>query len=356
LVQKNSWYNRVKEWEYWPFHYLYGPIYLVFVWYIIRSGFRFFFTAANPTIENGGFVLESKKKIYDLLPTGTYPFTLFFLPGTPVETILHQIERAAIPYPFILKPDIGGKGRGVVIVKKEKDLWYYAGRFTMSFLVQAYVDYPQEVGIFYIRYPNLAVGQVTGIVGKGFGTVTGDGSSDIATLIKADDRLQRQYDAFNDQLGLKMKEVLPLGKVEILMPFGNHARGAVFYDWHYLIDEKLQNWIDPLMQQIAGFHYGRLDIRFNTWEELIRGENFSIIELNGAGSEPTHIYDPGHSLLFAWKEIIRHWHYLYIISKQMHRMGTPYLSLKNGLALLKANARFETELDTQHKALLKAPE
>jgi hypothetical protein len=335
---------------------VYGPIYLVFVWYIIRSGFRFFFTAANPTIENGGFVLESKKKIYDLLPSGTFPKTLFFLPDTPVETIMHQIERAAIPYPFILKPDIGGQGRAVMIVKNQTDLEHYVGRFTMSFLVQAYVDYPQEVGIFYIRYPKHSIGRVTGIVGKGFSSVTGDGLSDIATLIRADDRLKRKYDELQALLGKNMEEVLPAGKIKILILIGNHARGAVFYDWQHLIDEKLLNWMDPLMQQVAGFHYGRVDIRFNTWEEMLQGENFSIIELNGAGSEPTHIYDPGHSLFFAWKEIIRHWHYLYIISKQKYRMGTPYLSLNKGLALLKANARFETELNEQHKALLKPPE
>ncbi len=356
MVQKNSWYNRLKAWEYWPFHYIYGPIYLVFVWYIIRSGFRFFFTAANPTIENGGFVLESKWNIYELLPAGTYPETLHFQPGTPVENIVKHVQKSGVHYPFIMKPDIGGKGRGVVIVKNEVALRDYAARFTMAFLIQAYIEYPQEAGIFYIRYPDEASGKVTGIVGKGFGTVTGDGLSDIATLVLADDRLKRQYAALEAQLGNKMKEVLPAGKVEILIPFGNHARGAVFYDWAHLIDAPLIAWLDPLLQKIEGFHYGRLDIRFNTWEELLKGENFSIIELNGAGSEPTHIYDPQHNLLFAWKEIIRHWSYLYNISRQQHQQGVPYLSLKKGLAMLKANTRFEAELDAQHEALLKSME
>jgi hypothetical protein len=36
-------------------------------------------------------------------------------------------------------------------------------------------------------------------------------------------------------------------------------------------------------------------------------QEFSLIEVNGAGSEPTHMYDPRHSLLNAWKEIVKHW-------------------------------------------------
>ena len=46
------------------------------------------------------------------------------------------------------------------------------------------------------------------------------------------------------------------------------------------------------------YYSGRLDIRYNTLDELKPGNNFSIIELNGAGSEPTHIYDPTHFVFF----------------------------------------------------------
>ena len=41
-----------------------------------------------------------------------------------------------------------------------------------------------------------------------------------------------------------------------------------------------------------------------------------LVELNGSGSEPTHLYDPQHSLWQAWKIIMHHWHIMYIISKK----------------------------------------
>ena len=106
----------------------------------------------------------------------------------------------------------------------------------------------------------------------------------------------------------------------MLVPYGNHVRGAKFLDANHLIDDELTHIIDTICQQVKGFYFGRLDIRYNSWERLKRGQEFSIIELNGAGSEPTHMYDPKHSIFFAWKEIICHWNILFDISRINHRL------------------------------------
>jgi hypothetical protein len=74
-----------------------------------------------------------------------------------------------------------------------------------------------------------------------------------------------------------------------------------------------------------------MDLMYETWEDLENGKNFSIVELNGAGSEPTHIYDPKHSLFFAWYELARHITYMFQISVQNHRSGFPYLTFKEGV-------------------------
>jgi hypothetical protein len=76
---------------------------------------------------------------------------------------------------------------------------------------------------------------------------------------------------------------------------------------------------------------------YSNFEDLKAGRNFSIIELNGAGSEPTHIYDPRHSLFFAWKEIARHFKLLYMISIQNHKKGYRYLTVKEGMQMFKEN-------------------
>jgi len=82
---------------------------------------------------------------------------------------------------------------------------------------------------------------------------------------------------------------------------------------------------------------------------LERGEKFSIIELNGAGSEPTHIYDPGHSIFFAWKEIIRHLNILCKISRVNHtKNDTPYMTFSEGMTMLKENKAYVKLIREQH--------
>ena len=106
--------------------------------------------------------------------------------------------------------------------------------------------------------------------------------------------------------------------------------------------------IDRLCRQIRGFYYGRLDIRYNTWEELKEGKNFSVIEINGAGAEPTHMYDPKHSLFFAWREIIRHWKILWRISTNNNRKGISYISNREGRTMLRDNKELGKILARQH--------
>lgn len=109
-------------------------------------------------------------------------------------------------------------------------------------------------------------------------------------------------------------------------------------------NEKLVHTINAVCTKIPGFYFGRLDIRYETFNDLCDGKNFSIIEINGAGSEPTHIYDPSHSIFFAWKEIIKHWKLLYQVSVANNKKGHPYLSFKTGKEMLRANSQLEAQL------------
>ena len=92
-------------------------------------------------------------------------------------------------------------------------------------------------------------------------------------------------------------------------------------------------------------HYGRLDIRYRDWDELKQGNALCIIEVNGAGAEPTHMYDPRHSLFFAWKEIVRHWIILWRVSRMNHRNGHPYLTFREGLDMLKEDKAWSARLN-----------
>jgi len=335
---------RLFNWEYWSFNTVYACVIPVWVLLALRARSFFFFSASNPTIEYGGFLMESKKKIYDIMPAAYYPRTAYFLTGTEGKSILAQLQQRGFTYPLIAKPDVGGQGRGVKKLYNETELLKYAGISPLDFLVQEFVPQPNEVGVFYYRYPGEAKGHVSGIVRKEMLAVTGNGYASIHELLMKDKRFILQLEVLQKLYGDGLNEVLPAGETRELVPYGNHARGAKFLDDSHLADAMFTETIDNICKQVEGFHYGRLDIRYNTWQELKEGKNFSVIELNGAGSEPTHMYDPRHSLFFAWKEIVRHWIILWRISRINHKKGIPYLSQKEGMQMMKDNKVFEQKL------------
>ena len=342
-LQNNSasfgrFWCKLTNWEYWPFGVVYIPVYFYWFWLCLKARSFFFFNAANPTIRNGGFLMESKKEIYDLLPDGSYPDTIYCPIGTSFSQVISAVQDRQFTYPLIAKPDIGLRGMGLSLVANEQELEEYFTNCKVDFLVQKYIDYTQEAGVFYYRIPGHKKGVVTGIVGKEFLWVTGDGNSTILQLLKEEERSNLQIPALTILKQRELSEVLTKWEERLLVPFGNHSRGTRFLDYSHKADENLSAIIDELCNKINGFYFGRLDIKFNSWEELSQGKNYSIIELNGAGSEPAHIYDPKHNLFFAWKEIIRHLGYLYKVSKRNRKLKKAhYLSVKQGLKMFRDN-------------------
>ena len=332
---------RLFHWEYWPFHVVYGPIYLYWFWLCLKARSFFFFNTSNPSIRNGGFLMESKKEIYDLIPGKYYPTTIFFKKDISINKVIAAIEKEGIQFPLIGKPDIGMQGLAVKKLENWNDLDKYVSDTEVDFLVQEFVPFENEVGIFYYRYPNESKGHISGIVEKEFLAVTGDRISSIEELLQKEKRFVLQLPVLKKTYGDELKKILEKEEKYLLVPYGNHVRGAKFIDASDRIDEELIHSMDRVCQQVKGFYFGRLDIRYNTWEELKRGKNFSIIELNGAGSEPTHIYDPGHSIFFAWKEIIRHWKILWRISRFNHRNEKiPFMKTSSGLKMFRENKKY----------------
>jgi hypothetical protein len=275
--------------------------------------------------------MESKKAIYDLIPQQYYPKTELVLEGTPLEEILKTIQVSGIQYPFIAKPDIGLRGSAVKKIHNHEELESYSNKANFDFVVQDLIPFEKEVGVFYVRYPHEKTGRITGIVYKEFLVVTGDSFSTVEELIKRNPRYELQLKTLQIEYGTELLNILPKGEKLNLVPYGNHARGAKFIDGSHWISPQLTETFNEMCLQIPGFYFGRLDVMYNTWEELERGENFSVVELNGAASEPTHIYDPKHSLIFAWKELARHITYMYEISVENHKKGFSYLAHKDGM-------------------------
>ncbi|MFT0716372.1 D-alanine--D-alanine ligase [Flagellimonas lutimaris] len=337
-------WHRITHWEYWPFWLIYYPMFPVWLYYSIKARSIFFFNAANPGMKNGGMAMISKMDIYNMIPPQFIPKTVFVAKNEDAAVVLERILEAGIGFPFIAKPDIGMKAFGVEKIHNKDEFQKYVHWTPSHFLVQELIPYQKEVGIFYVRKPEEAHGKITGVVSKEFLTITGDGQSSMMELIKHNPRSHLQLKVLEQKFGNQLLNVLDEGEKFILVPYGSHTRGAKFVDISHQINKDLVNTIDGICSQMKGFHYGRLDVLYNTFEELCEGKNFSIIEVNGAGGEATHIYDPQHSLFWAWREVTRHWGMLCDISIVNKKAGHTYLSFRDGRAMLKQTGVLQAQL------------
>lgn len=344
MLRLSNFFTRLLHWEYWPFHLLYAPIYPIWLLLCVRTRSFFFFNLGNPGIENGGFLMESKYRIFQQMPPGSQPHTVLLRATFTREEMVKAWKESGLVFPLIAKPDIGMRGLGVKKLHSEQELLAYHAATRVDYLLQAFVPWPEEAGIFYYRYPDEEKGHISGIVYKKMLSLRGNGQQSIRELLYREPRYRLQIPALQQEHGAELNRVLA-AEEEWVVPYGNHARGALFLDESQRSDEELRRQIDQLCQKVRGFYYGRLDIRFESWEALREGRNFSVIELNGAGSEPTHMYDPRHRVFFAWKEIVRHWIILWRISRQnKKRTGLPYMTWKEGRRLLKANGEYVGKL------------
>ena len=70
-------------------------------------------------------------------------------------------------------------------------------------------------------------------------------------------------------------------------------------------------------------------------EDYVKGRNVSILEFNGPGSTPNHVFTPNFSLARAHKEIMAHWKGLYEISSFNHKEGLAYWPFLKGFRFLR---------------------
>lgn len=277
---------------------------------------------------------ESKYDVLLLVPESLKPKTILIkLPATVthVTEVMHQM---GLTFPFILKPDLGERGWMVRRIKDEHDIELYLKEIKIDFIMQELIDLPLEFGVYYIRFPSQQQGFVNSITGKEFLSITGDGKKTLQELILEKDRAKIQWTALRIAYADRLSEIIPPGKKIELVSIGNHCLGTTFLNFNHLINDKLNASFDTISKQINGFYFGRYDLRCASLQDLENG-NVKIMELNGCGAEPAHVYHPGSSLTKAIGVLITHWRNLYRVSKENHERGVPYLSLQEGKKIYK---------------------
>ncbi len=330
-----KWWKRLTNWESWPFKLLYAPLVPFWIGYMLRSRSVWFFTPSNPKITFGGMDGESKSEIYELMRKEWYPKTIYIEPGESLDAIQNRMRSSEISFPFVVKPDVACQGILFRKIDHVQQLSDYHAASPARYLIQELVVYPMEVSVFHIRHPKSSKGMVTGFLHKIPMQILGDGMHTIRQLIEQHPKASKRMDEMKSKHEIHWNKVLSKGEVYMLSHAGNHNRGARFVDLKDEIDEELTSIFDRISNEVGDFYYGRYDIMCQSVADLKQGKNFTILEYNGCGAEPNHFYDTGYTLLGAYREILKHWKWLYIISSYNAKHGTPYWSYTTGKSFMK---------------------
>lgn len=333
-----SRWRRLTRWEFWPRWAFYPPVVVYVLWLGIKHRSLLLFTAANPGIEAGGFVGESKWKILQGLVRARKRVAATELlraeVGLPAR--LQAVERlvaAGGGWPVVLKPDIGERGAGVAIVHSSAQAERYLVHSRGDVLLQEFIP-GREFGLFYYRAPGDLRGTLYSITDKRMPTVTGDGRSTLERLILQDERAVCHARFLLASHAERLWEVIPAGEVVPLVQLGTHSRGATFLDGGRLRAPLLEDAIDAVSRGFEGFWFGRYDVRTES-EAALQAGQFQVIELNGVTSEATSIYDPSHRLLAAYRTLFEQWRIAFEIGAVNRRAGARVAGLREILALVR---------------------
>ncbi len=339
---------KLTHWETWHYLAKYIPIAPVWAWYCLRAKSFWFFTASNPTLTFGGFEGETKREMYEQLPDGTYPHSIYIKHNIIFQEVEKQLFISGLEYPFAVKPDAGMMGFMFRKINTKEELQQYHTKMPADYIIQELVNYPLEVSVFYYRFPDSLSGTITGFIKKEFLQVVGDGVSTLENLIDNYSRATFRIGEIKSKHNSMLSTIIPIGKNYILSYALNLSRGGKLVSLEHLKDAKLLRVFDDISLYTKQFYYGRYDIKCASIESLKDGKEFSIIEFNGCGAEPHHIYGNGNSLLQAYSIVLKHWKVLFQISRVNHNRGIKYWDYERGKAFLKnARAHFKIlkELD-----------
>src|SRR4029079_8655165 len=164
-------------------------------------------------------------------------------------------------------------------------------------------------------------GHIFAITEKIFPRLVGDGRHTIVELIERDPRARFIAQTYLKRFASRRDEVLEAGEELKLVEAGNHVQGCIFRDGMRFCTAELERRIDQISQGLTGFFIGRYDVRFTSEDDLRAGKNFRIIELNGAASEATSIYDSRNSIFAAYRTLFRQWDLVFAIGEANRRRG-----------------------------------
>ena len=269
-------------------------------------------------------------------------------PENDLLNALSLMKENSLEFPIVAKPDIGWNGYGVQLIEERNHLLRYISTFPSheTIVFQRPVQYDGEAGIFYVRIPGEPYGRISSVTLRYFPFVIGDGKSTLKQLIQTDERTKLRAQLYlggkSDHVGFGNEELDHVpgeGELIRLSFIGSLRAGGLYLDASHLITPELTHRFDSIARSMPEFYFGRFDIRFETIDILMRGEGFSIIEINGAGAEAIQAWDPNVPLFKLYREFFKSYNLLFKIGALNRARGFRPSTLREFIRAIKHQNR-----------------
>ncbi|MEO5811133.1 MAG: hypothetical protein ABIU96_00705 [Rhodanobacter sp.] len=278
------------------------PMVAQWLWLGLRHGSVTLPSSANPHITAGGLVGDTKSEYFHcmgaLARSKVADFVVVHAHGAAsLAAALAAMREANLGFPIVAKPDLGWCGFGVRRIDDAAALRDYLARYPhdAALMLQQYLSEPGEAGLFYTRHPDQPAGRLLGILLRHYPQVVGDGTSTVAQLIKADVRLRRATHSPAHECSYTPEQVPAAGEIVRLSLIASTRVGGRYEDGSSHATVELTEAVEAVARDMPQFHIGRLDVRYLSLEHLRRGQ-FTIMEVNGAGSEAVYAWDSKYSI------------------------------------------------------------
>lgn len=276
---------------------------------------------------------EKKSDIYKFLPQDYYPSTFVVTKLSEIEDIINSKK---LTLPIILKPNIGYKGVLVEKVENWKQVKQVFEKFDgQEIIAQEYVGLQKEYALMFYKYPASGKYGVSSLIEKSYPFILSDGVSTIRELIS---NLKNPFldkeKVFQSMPLPYLKSIPEGGETIIIEKIGNYSRGAKFHSRMDDISEGIIQVTHDLFNNVQGMNFFRIDLKADSLLAF-QNKEFKILEINGAKSEPLHIYDQQYSIMRVIKDIHMHWMIMIGIVKEALTEDYIFPSTKAGWTSLK---------------------
>ena len=296
-------------------------------------------SAANPHLTTGGMWGESKSECLRAVSDPRLASIAEFVVlrrRAEASTLnldharaLRLMADAGLQFPVVAKPDIGRHGFGVRLVEDAAALKDYLEKFPAGakLILQRYVALAGEAAVLYGGVPGHG-GRILSVTLRYFPHVVGDGAATLRELIGRDPRTRRRARL---HLGLDQSHlgcargaldgVPARGEPVRLALIASRRAAALYRDASACITPALEARLAAVFASMPEFHYGQLDLRFQSIEKLGCGEGFAIVGIKGVGSELIDVWDPSLSVAQAYRRMFARQRLLFAIGAANRARG-----------------------------------